>query len=513
MAEVENTPLEYSKELKVMTTSIDGLLVLDLPIHGDKRGWFKENWQRAKMANVGNVLQVAKKNTDEKNAKVPDFEIVQNNISFNANKGTTRGIHAEPWDKYISIATGEIFGAWVDLRAGSKTYGEVFTARLDPSKAIFVPRGVGNSFQALVDNTAYTYLVNAHWSASAQGDYTFVNLADEKLNIKWPIELNSSEVEISQKDKEHPKFADVVPMQPKKTLVLGANGQLGRAIRARALAYHEFPDSFIYTDVQTDAENDIEQFDFTDVDAYSKIDWTSIGTIINCAAYTAVDLAQTTQGRKNAWKINAYAPSLLAKIANEYDIVLLHISSDYVFDGEKDGVYSEDDLFCPLGVYAQTKAAGDIAVSVAKKHVIIRSSWIIGDGKNFIRTMHNLAKSGVKPKVVNDQRGRLTFTSTLAEGIFHILEQKVYGSFNLTNSGKAQTWYDIAKLIFELSGVDSDAVNPISTSKYLEQYGKDGTLISPRPSNSELDLSKITALQFSPTDHIKELENYMKGLL
>ena len=92
--------LEYEKELGVQTTDIPGLLVFDLAVHGDARGWFKENWQRAKMCALG----------------LPDFGPVQNNISFNAERGVTRGIHAEPWDKYISIGCGSVFGAWVDLR-------------------------------------------------------------------------------------------------------------------------------------------------------------------------------------------------------------------------------------------------------------------------------------------------------------------------------------------------------------------------------------------------------------
>ena len=113
--------MDFEKELKVERTNIPGLIVFDLPVHGDNRGWFKENWQRAKMTALG----------------LPDFGPVQNNISFNAKKGVTRGIHAEPWDKYISIATGAVFGAWVDLRPG-ESFGQVYTTRLDPSKAIYV---------------------------------------------------------------------------------------------------------------------------------------------------------------------------------------------------------------------------------------------------------------------------------------------------------------------------------------------------------------------------------------
>ena len=139
---------EFEKPLRAERTNIPGMLVFDLAVHGDSRGWFKENWQQAKQVDLG----------------LPDLGPVQNNISFNAERGVTRGIHAEPWDKYISVATGSVFGAWVDLRPG-KSFGQVYTCVIDPSKAIYVPRGVGNSFQALEDGTAYTYLVNAHWSA------------------------------------------------------------------------------------------------------------------------------------------------------------------------------------------------------------------------------------------------------------------------------------------------------------------------------------------------------------
>lgn len=185
--------LDYGKPLALAEASIPGVLVLDLPVHGDNRGWFKENWQREKMVALG----------------LPDFQPVQNNISFNKSVGTTRGIHAEPWDKYISVATGSVFGAWVDLREG-ESFGTVFTTVLDPSRAIFIPRGVGNSFQTLEPDTAYTYLVNDHWSAKAQSEYTFLNLADETVAIEWPIPL--ADAELSEKDRVHPRLGDVRPM-------------------------------------------------------------------------------------------------------------------------------------------------------------------------------------------------------------------------------------------------------------------------------------------------------------
>ncbi|NYF15838.1 dTDP-4-dehydrorhamnose 3,5-epimerase [Microbacterium sp. AK009] len=182
--------IEYGKTLSVLETPIPGVLVFELPVHGDNRGWFKENWQREKMLAIG----------------LPDFGPVQNNISFNRSAGTTRGIHAEPWDKYISVANGSVFGAWVDLRAGD-TFGQVYTTRIDPSRSIFIPRGVGNAFQTLEENTAYSYLVNDHWRADAQ--YTFLNLADDTVRIAWPIPLEAAEM--SEKDRSHPYLADVVP--------------------------------------------------------------------------------------------------------------------------------------------------------------------------------------------------------------------------------------------------------------------------------------------------------------
>lgn len=477
--------LEFEKSLKRKTTNIPGLVVFDLPVHGDNRGWFKENWQRAKMTALG----------------LPDFGPVQNNISYNEKKGVTRGIHAEPWDKYISIAAGEIFGAWVDLRPG-ESFGQVYTTRLDPSRAIYVPRGVGNSFQALEDGTVYTYLVNAHWSPEQKKTYTFVNLADPKLGIHWPIPLESSER--SEADLHHPLLKDVKPMEPQRTLVTGSNGQLGHAIRAYAEA-HELK-GFEYADVQ--------EFDFSDPASYSGYDWSLYGTIINAGAFTAVDKAETAEGRPVAWKANAKGPGLLAGVAAEHDITLVHISSDYVFDGTHEE-HAETENFAPLGVYGQSKAAGDIAVGNAPKHYILRSSWVIGEGHNFVKTMKALSNRVADPgdqlnqvTVVNDQFGRLTFTKDMAAAIFHLLDtHAAYGTYNFTGSGAIKSWADIAMAVFQQANGNADAIRPISTEEY--SLGAKGP-VSPRPVHSALDLSKIEASGFIPADWEKKLAAYIQ---
>ncbi|MDQ0800637.1 bifunctional dTDP-4-dehydrorhamnose 3,5-epimerase family protein/NAD(P)-dependent oxidoreductase [Arthrobacter sp. SLBN-112] len=464
--------IQFSKKLAAHETPIPGVVVYDLPVHGDNRGWFKENWQREKMVALG----------------LPDFRPVQNNISFNEKTGTTRGIHAEPWDKFISVATGRIFGAWVDLREGP-TFGAVFTAELDPSQAIFIPRGVGNAFQTLEDNTAYTYLVNDHWSADAQGQYTFLNLADESAAIQWPISLDQAE--LSDKDKAHPRLADVVPMPPKKILVVGADGQLGRALRRH---YDGDPS------VEFAGRSD---FDITDAGTFLARSWKNYSTIINAAAYTAVDAAETPEGRIAAWANNVTAVALLARTAVEHDLTLVHVSSDYVFDGSR-ALHSEEEPFSPLGVYGQTKAAGDALVSVVPRHFIIRTSWVIGDGNNFVRTMASLAARGVEPSVVNDQVGRLTFTDDIAAGIRHLLAAGGYGTYNLTNDGEPQSWAQIASDVFQLSGASREAVTGVSTAEYFR-----GKQAAPRPLNSVLDLAKIKASGFVPRPAREVLEDYL----
>lgn len=181
-----------ANDLAVRETAIPGLFEVDLVLLGDTRGWFKENYQKAKMEALG----------------LPHFEVVQNNFSFNAEKGVTRGLHAEPWEKFVSLANGKVFCAWVDLRQGPG-FGKVLTMELTPAKAVFVPRGVANGYQTLEENITYTYLVNAHWSADAK--YAAVNLFDPALKVNWPIA--EAEAIVSDKDKNNPLLRDVQPME------------------------------------------------------------------------------------------------------------------------------------------------------------------------------------------------------------------------------------------------------------------------------------------------------------
>jgi dTDP-4-dehydrorhamnose 3,5-epimerase len=469
---------QYGKALRANVTPIPGLLLWDLPVHGDNRGWFKENWQREKMVAAG----------------LPDFGPVQNNVSFNDVMGTTRGIHAEPWDKFISVATGRIFGVWVDLRAG-RTFGTVFTAEIDPSRAIFVPRGVGNAFQTLEPNTGYVYLVNDHWTSDAQ--YTSVNLADESLAIDWPIPLDRAE--LSAKDRGNPRLADITPVPARQTLVLGAGGQLGRALRE------------IYRGATNVEFADRSDLDLTMPGIGQARRWREYDTVINAAAYTAVDTAETPDGRAAAWATNVTGLAELTRVAAMYGIVLVHISSDYVFDGTAQRPYREDDPVVPLGVYGQTKAAGDQVAATVPRHYIVRTSWVIGDGHNFIRTMLSLADRGINPSVVNDQRGRLTFTSELAQAIRHLLDTRApYGIYNVTGSGTVTSWADVARRTFGLTGSDPDRVTEVSTAEY---FANATGPVAPRPGNSVLNLARIESTGFFTSDADDMLKEYVEAVL
>lgn len=459
----------------VETTAIPGLLVLTIPVHGDARGWFKENWQREKMTAAG----------------LPDFGPVQNNVSFNGSRGATRGIHAEPWDKLVSVATGRVFGAWVDLREGD-TFGTTVTVEIGPGTAVFVPRGVGNSYQALEDATAYTYLVNAHWRPGIT--YPALALDDPTAAIDWPIPL--SEAEISDKDRANPRLADVTPFARRVPLVIGAKGQLGRALTAR------WPDA---------VGVDLDELDITDAAAVAAYDFSAHDVVVNAAAMTAVDAAETPEGRRAAWAANATAPMLLARAALAHGFTLVHYSSDYVFDGTSE-VSSETDPITPLGVYGQSKAAGDLAVQVLPRHYVLRTSWVIGDGANFVDTMTSLAQRGICPSVVDDQVGRLTFTQDLAAATDHLLTTGApFGTYNCTSSGESRSWAAIAADVFAARGRDRSDVTPVTTEQYYAGKRAEGAAISPRPARSTLSLDKLEAAGFTPRDGAQALAARLTG--
>lgn len=261
-------------------------------------------------------------------------------------------------------------------------------------------------------------------------------------------------------------------------LVTGCRGQLG-------------------TEIQKIADSDtLHQWHFTDVDTLDICDSDAvedafesqnIKVCINCAAYTAVDKAEDEP--ELAHKINALAPQILAKACKKHNALLVHVSTDYVFDGNGSSPYREDEQVCPQSVYGNTKAEGEKLIHESGcNYFIVRTAWLYSaTGKNFVKTMLMLADTRDEINVVADQKGTPTWAYDLAEMLVHLINQNgtnpVHETFHFTNTGII-TWYDFTVAIMEIAG-KTCKVNPITTDQYPAK--------AHRPAYSVLDKSKIMA--------------------
>jgi dTDP-4-dehydrorhamnose reductase len=212
--------------------------------------------------------------------------------------------------------------------------------------------------------------------------------------------------------------------------------------------------------------------------------------IVNAAAITDVDGCESNE--ETALRVNSFGPGHLADACMKNDVFLVHLSTDYVFDGEKQGAYAVDDPVNPLGVYGRTKAQGEavIRAKLPENHLIVRTQWLFGlAGKNFVETILRLAGERDELSVVNDQWGCPTYTVDLSLALISLLDVGARGTFHATNSGKT-TWYDFAVRIIELAGITGVRVKPITT----EQLGRP----APRPAYSVLDNSRFIKAVGSP---------------
>ncbi len=264
-----------------------------------------------------------------------------------------------------------------------------------------------------------------------------------------------------------------------KILVTGAYGQLGSEIKVISI---QFPNwQFLFTDIDSldiTSEKDVEQF----------IKETQPDFLINCAAYTAVDKAETDV--ETAAKINAVAPGILAKAAKNISAKFIHISTDYVFDGEAFLPLIETDKVNPSGVYGRTKLEGEQnCLKENQNSIIIRTSWLYSSfGNNFVKTMLRLGKERDSLKVVYDQAGSPTYAADLAKAILDIIklsekepEKFVPGIYHYSNEG-AISWFDFSKAIFEIAGLECE-VSPVLSDEFPTH--------TKRPNYSVLNKSKI----------------------
>lgn len=261
----------------------------------------------------------------------------------------------------------------------------------------------------------------------------------------------------------------------KKIAVIGSNGQLGNCIRKIAPDF-ELDYEFIFTDssvLDVTDESQVNDFFYNNKPDYC----------INASAYTAVDLAETEKDK--AFAVNADGVAFIAQACTDYKTVLIHVSTDYVFDGDTNLPYSEDDFTNPIGVYGASKRKGEeLALEINPQTIILRTSWLYSEfNKNFVKTMLNLFAQKNELGIVADQYGQPTNANDLAEAIMEIIQtpEKTYGIFHFSNYPET-TWFEFAQKIAEFSK-SSIKLNPLTTEQYPTP--------AKRPVRSTMSLDKI----------------------
>lgn len=261
----------------------------------------------------------------------------------------------------------------------------------------------------------------------------------------------------------------------KRILITGASGQLGLALYRLLKDKPEY--ELLRTDAVSGEDGAVHALDITkEAEVKDYVMHMAPAIIINCAAFTAVDQCETEE--EKAFHINALGPGYLAEAAELSGAKLVHISTDYVFDGQAKSPYTEESPTNPASAYGRTKQAGDELVQKkCSRYFILRTAWVYGEGKNFVRTMLRLAENGNKLRVVSDQFGTPTSALELARVIIFLMETESYGIYHATCEGSTN-WYEFARTIFQAVGMDVE-VEPISSSEYAAP--------APRPKYSVLD--------------------------
>lgn len=253
----------------------------------------------------------------------------------------------------------------------------------------------------------------------------------------------------------------------KKVVITGCNGQLGRELVKQLKNYN-------YYDIVVADKGTLNISDFDEVNEFINSNKPDI--VINCAAYTAVDLCEVEIDK--AYMVNSLGPKNLAIACEKIGSKLVQVSTDYVFNGQNKIPYKEDDRTCPNSIYGKSKLLGENFVKeFCSRYFIVRTAWLYGDGNNFVKTMIELSKNKAEINVVSDQVGTPTSTVDLGKCIIDLVQTELYGTYHGTCEGKC-SWYDFAIKIFELMNIKIK-VNPITTSEFKR--------LAPRPEYSVLD--------------------------
>ena len=461
--------------MQMMKTKLNGVLIIEPKVIGDNRGWFMETFR-----------------ADKLKAEGCEYNFVQDNQSFSAQKGTLRGIHFQQFPyaqtKLVRCLKGGILDVAVDLRKWSPTYKQWVAVELNEGnkKQLLIPRGFGHGFLTLTDNVEIAYKCDGYYNAKADRSLRF---DDPGLGIDWGVKNPI----VSDKDRNAPPLRDSDCNFGDKVLVTGVRGQLGYDV-VKLLNEKGIECLGV----------DINDFDITDErQTMGYIKKYNPAAVVHCAAYTAVDKAEAE--RELCFAVNVKGTANIVAVCKELDAKMIYISTDYVYGGAGEKPYVETDKTDPQNYYGLTKLQGEERVREAvDKHFIARTSWVFGkNGGNFVRTMLKLGKEKPEINVVSDQTGSPTYTADLARLLVEMVFSNKYGTYNASNEGYT-SWNEFAREIFRLAGVKTP-VNSIKTADYKTA--------ARRPFNSRLDKGKLEQNGFTRLPEWKDaLQRYLKEI-
>lgn len=448
--------------MKKIETNLKDCFILEPDKFGDDRGYYSPFFTEKDYKNneLGNLMH----------------GVVQGARSLSA-KGIVRGLHFQKdplcQAKLVECLNGAVLDIVVDMRKDSETYKKWTSVELTPEngRQLLIPRGFAHGFVSLKDNTLFQYLVDSDYAPSHEDGLLW---NDPEIGIDWQFEkYGISNPLLSEKDiNRKPYHIDETCFYKKKRyLVTGVNGQLGYDI------VKELNKRGIYDILKLD----IDDMDITDKRIVNKIMMEYKPEIVfHCAAWTNVDGAEDNE--EICYSVNVDGTKNIIDACRNIGAKLFYISSDYVFDGNKDGLYEITDEVNPIGVYGKSKAEGEEIVKSYNKSFIIRTSWVFGiNGKNFVKTMLKLALNNKEINVVSDQIGSPTYTADLAKILVDMSETDKYGIYHINNEGYC-TWAELAKYIFESNKKDVK-INEILSSEYPTK--------AKRPLNSRLSKKSL----------------------
>ena len=425
-------------------------------------------------------------NTEEfKKLGIDEF-FVQDNHS-KSKRGVLRGLHFQTkhsQGKLVRVIKGAIYDVVVDIRKNSSTYGEWYGVELDSKdrKMLYIPKGFAHGFLTLEDETEIEYKCTDIYAPQYDSGIMY---NDSDLNIDWKLEeYEIEELTLSEKDRKHQSFREYTESyQGDYVLLTGANGQLGQDFQK---LFDRLGVKYVATDYQ--------ELDITNKEKVREyIENSNFTVVINCAAYNDVDRAEDEI--EKCYALNSYAVKNLAEICKEKNIIFVTYSTDFVFDGEKEIPYTEEDIPNPLSVYSKSKLDGEKYSLEYDKTFLIRTSWVFGMGNNnFCKQVINWSKDRDTLKIVDDQVSSPTYSKDLAEFSWDLIQTDKYGLYHFSNSGEASK-YEQAEYILK----------KIDWNGKLERAKTDDfPLKAKRAKYSKLDSRKIEKIVDKKIPHWKE---------